>query len=152
MKITAEFALKTAQEQRDIPKNSRKWRRDSGSRSEPWVEDWIKTEIGLGLLFLKSCSLKFAPRPEKITEVRDAWAVVFRKELGVPIREIDEPRIREAFKKAGDFEEWPAAAAVARLMPPRPQRRALDNLPEPNPERDLAAIRKIQTMLSGGKK
>jgi len=88
---------------------------------------------------------------EQIQELTETWTLIFKEEIGVPIKEIDTPRIQKAFKKAGSLETWPPPGKVAKLMPPRPARRALDHLPEPNPKRDKAAIKNILKMLNGGK-
>ncbi len=102
-------------------------------------------------MLLESAGLKAFSRAG-IEAQAAAWNVVFQDEIGAPIREIDAPRIRAAFRRAArQARKWPSPAEVLELMPPRPTRRALDNLPEPNPARDKAAIKNILNILEGGK-
>ncbi len=149
MKITTEFALKTAKST-NITQSSRPEPEPKQKRTD--VPAWLEAEVVAGLGLFKAAGIKPFGGSD-IKSLAAAWGSIFNDEIGFPIRKIDGPRISQAFKKAAArLDRWPAPGQVLALMPPRPARRALDNLPEPNPERDLAAIKKIQEMLAGGKK
>ena len=153
MKITAEFAMKTASSTSTL-KSSKPEPKPKPSRVEPGgaAPAWLEFEITKGLGLFKAAGVKPFGGSD-IKSLAAAWSSIFQDEIGFPIREIDGPRIAQAFKKAAArLDRWPAPGQVLALMPPRPQRQALDNLPEPDPERDKAAIKNILTMLNGGKK
>jgi len=155
MKITTEFALKTVkstnttQNSRPEPKPKPRPRPEQRRVDVP---AWLEAEIVAGLGLFKTAGIKPFGGSD-IKSLAAAWSSIFQDEIGFPIREIDGLRIAQAFKKAAArMDRWPAPGQVLALMPPRPARRALDNLPEPNPARDRAAIKNILTMLEGGKK
>lgn len=156
MKITKNCALRILKDSASFSESEKRQKVVAESQHQHQQDErvgkWLLAEVAEGLVLLESAGLKAFSRAG-IEAQAAAWNVVFQDEIGAPIREIDAPRIRTAFRRAArQARKWPSPAEVLELMPPRPQRRALDHLPEPNPERDLAAIKKIQEMLNGGKK
>lgn len=90
--------------------------------AEQEIQEWLLSEVAMGLQRLVALSLPNRPPAETIVLTAVVWRDQLRRKFGQWDQELDTPRIRAAFSALeGSVEDWPAPARFLRELPPRPE-------------------------------
>jgi hypothetical protein len=93
----------------------------------------LQLEVAQGLALIKKAGVKPfvlpGDKPPGADDLIATWSYIFEDELYPhAVREVDAPRIAEAFRLAARrIPRWPTPAEVIDLMPRRPERQKIKN-------------------------
>jgi hypothetical protein len=99
--------------------------------------DWLRIEIGHGLLALLALPLYKSPEAGSVDRTASLWEMELRKGKIVLVEGIDRPRIRQGFKSLLGVvnERFPEPAQIRDHLPRRPEQNRLEESPLSEAER-----------------